>query len=172
MLYILCNAILKFSPSHVMLYLNFLFSIVFPFQWAQNFTKSVLFVLFICHCILCSPSPPSTAAILQLCSSVAACSCCICRILAAGNPISGHSSYFTIHMNWVGWCEAKPQVRPSHTLVRSRSCTLIIYTINQIYECMSFDCDRMFHKSFQPAYVICIENKTYSFPSCPYCSTI
>ena len=59
--------------------------------------------------------PPSTAAILQLCSS----SCCIWRILAAGNPKSCHSSSLTINLNWVGWCGARPQVLPSHTFVRS-----------------------------------------------------
>ena len=41
-----------------MLYLNFLFSIVFPFQWAQNFTKFVLlcFILFVIA--FCFPPPP------------------------------------------------------------------------------------------------------------------
>ena len=36
-----------------------------PFQWDQNFTKSVFLFLFFyvkCHCILCPPPPPSSTA--------------------------------------------------------------------------------------------------------------
>ena len=102
---LICNAILKLS----------LFKLCFHFM-SSKFYKVRPFCFYIfCHCILCPPSPPSTAAIFadsdlsSLMDPV-----CICRTLAYRRPIIWPSPFpcWTFFPE-EGWYGTLTQERPS-----------------------------------------------------------